>query len=34
VTENSSLELIKEEELVKNEMKRINGSIEKVTGKM
>jgi hypothetical protein len=34
VTENSSLELIKEEELEKNEIRRINDSIERVTGKM
>jgi hypothetical protein len=34
VTENSSLELIKEEELEKNETRRINGSIERVKGKM
>jgi hypothetical protein len=34
VTENSSLELVKEEELEKNEKRRINVSIGRVTGKM
>jgi hypothetical protein len=34
VTENSSLELIKEEELEKTEIRRINGSIERMTKKM
>jgi len=34
VTENKSLELVKEEELDKNEIRRINGSIERVTRKM
>jgi len=34
VTENTSLELVKEEELEKNEIRTINGSIEKMTRKM
>jgi hypothetical protein len=34
VTENSSLKLIKEEELEKNEIRRIKNSIGRVSGKM
>jgi hypothetical protein len=34
VTENSSLKLIKEEDLERNEIRRINNSIERVTEKM